>query len=299
MKIFVQGDSLESHALRRRFQLQEETLTAISPEILIPNDWYDTPVPDSFVSLFYKDVFRADVPSHYFVRYWAGDWHPQTAVLIPIYGLMNENLGHEVITGCGIRFIPNPPEWMFENTGLTGMVQGMKNWQGFLSIGTKDSRSVCSLKRGVPGYGLFALMEGLKCRLGSFVADPLKHLFTEWWWYGGQIVTRFPYPYASSGDKVLVEGLGGAVERHFWSFAPTGVLKESFYTTYTAIGVATAFARKVGLGDEDVVTSDPSTVQNFLNQTCRSIHVPRKQHRTDFARVIGPAWGQIKNQLGG
>ena len=135
---------------------------------------------------------------------------------------------------------------------------------------------VTRLTSGVPWGGLYAVLEGVKGRLAEWFSAPSRLMES---WASALVVSRAPWPYASTSERVFVEGVTHGVERHFWSSIKG--FRQSLYTDSTVIGVATAWSPKLHRSAERVLA------------TAQAILIPNKQYRVDLGESVAVRWAEV------
>lgn len=271
---------MEIQALRHRFHLQETELHEANPDLIIDDSSVVSIIPDVVKENFFPNLNGTGDFTHFFTRYWhQGKWHNQTAIGFPVLGFMNDNLGVPIPIACGIRFVKDSPPELFENVYIQELLNksitsnSQIPFSGFVTFGMTHDK-LLFIQKGVPCYGLFALLEGLTCRVEQFLTEPFSHVFRPRW-YVANLVSRSPFPVSHSANRTLISGLVPRVEQHFWCFAPAAVQKQSFYTSSALVGVATAWS---------------DTLLDACSRaliTCQNVRVENKQYRTDLSNEIG------------
>lgn len=287
MKVQVLTLGPAASALRRRFQLEEDEIVEHSPELSLPQDFLHAPVPGIVAEGFYGQ--GSGEPTHFFTRFWDGHWHPQTAVGVPLRGLMSEGLGPDCYNGCSLRFVDQLDHDLFEHTHLEEMLRLTRfhngtPWKGFVSF-VMSEKKVLWIEKSIPFHGIFPLLEGVTARRSEFLRDPMKHEFKTSWFYAGLLLTRSPWPHHKmTKEKVLVEGITSRIEKHFWAFS-SNVERYSFRTEFTELGVATAWSDTL------------SDTMYRVDRTCRNILAPFKQFRTDAYRAYDQQWEKVSTYV--
>jgi hypothetical protein len=245
MKIaLVGGNTLAGFALMDRLALEEDDVVPQEQTDI----WLDVrnfesfPLADVSTELCFG-VGTVPLPSgnsYYLTRvYDRGTWGTQTGIGMPLIGSMSEGLGAPIPMGCISRFKDdNLRDDLFENKNLGGILQGL-NWRGFVTL-EMSGRSVSKIHLGCPSFMAYGLME-CTGRLSDFAREPLGSRFKSRWCVSS-LLSCFPYPANEySEDKITVGGVTRQVRKHFWPFAPNGVLKDSFKTKFTVLGVVTSW----------------------------------------------------------
>jgi hypothetical protein len=196
-------------------------------------------------------------------------WHPQTFMGAPVFGLMDENLGPQIISGFGGTYTRLKDEtW---RDAISGMLVEMKI-KGFVTFGMSSAFDIVECLTGIPFPGLLCLLEGVPHKISRFFAGPMKSSLLESKTIA-IVFTRPPYPYKTENARTSVDGLTEDVLKHFWIPFVTEHRK-SFFTDSTLVGVATNWSMTFG-------------ESNFRAlQTCRAVRIPERQYRTDIARCV-------------
>lgn len=280
MKVFVNCSQVSLHAwaIKERIRLEEdnEIQERGKADVVIEEDQFASKMlAHENVQILYGAGEKPSRPVCYLSSIFDGEkWGDQQFVMIPMRGLMNEGIGPDVVTGCAVRAHETPG--VFEK--LTDVVRGL-GWKGFVTLGlTRDG--IDSARLGMPYFSMYAMMESVPTRLAEFSKKPLGERLRERWSVA-ILLSRHPYP---MGQEVAreVEGLNFQLRKHFWTFNQQPILKERFVTSFTAIGVVTAWEHRIRDANERAM------------QTCRNIQVADKQYRTDLSRVVGSSWEEVE-----
>lgn len=288
MKIYLNMSGPLS-PLTRHFNLEGETVTSHKEEAdLILDDPFVLP---EFFNESSKDGTKSDVSNdlstvYVLTRYYNVDhWTDQILVGIPLFGLMNNNLGPRVCVGSAFRYL-KPIVESIEFDKYTLALQEL-GFQGFVSLLFNDTGDFISAQTSIPFYGLFGVLEGVRGKLGEWFADP-NRLYESW--VVSLLLTSHPWPNTSTVvDKVkVIPNVSKEIEKHFWSF-PRSQQSQGL------LGIATAWA---GIEDDSVNGASGSLerANNFALRTAGSIDVPEKQYRTDLAIRVREKWIDLKNR---
>jgi hypothetical protein len=288
MNVLVSDPSIQASALRHRFLLQEDSINASRrPEVIIHDGYFEGVIPPEILTGFYGKL-SSSRPDHFYSRFWTGkEWHPQTIVGIPAWGFMNEGLGEELVTASSLRVAPKAPNGIFDYKYTEDMLRQTKDldgnpFRGFVSF-LFHGKNLVSAQRSIPWYGTFAAFEMFTCRLSQFLSAPLStKLMSRNYVASLLTVSPFPQSRTAKDGQILVSGLVDKIQRHFWPFVPSQILKQSFYTKHTMLGVATAWS------DEIVNAADRAS------WTLREIAVSSKQFRTDLASIFRALWSVVQ-----
>jgi hypothetical protein len=251
MKVaIVGGNTLSGFGLLDRLNLEEEDVVGLEQTDihLDVRNFESFPLADINKELCFGSASIVPPPSgdtYYLVRVFDNErWGTQTGVGVPLIGSMSEGLGAPIPMGSvGMFKDVNVRDDLFENKTLGGILQGLK-WRGFVTLEMSRDQ-VCKIHLGCPSFLAYGLMECFGSRLGDFARDPLSARFKSRW-VCASLLSCYPYPVQEwTEERMTVSGLTRDVRKHFWSFAPTGIMKESFKTKFTALGVVTAWDRSL------------------------------------------------------
>ncbi len=213
----------------------------------------------------------------YLTKWWEADygWGDETAIVLPVSGLMAHDLGPQVTVGCGLRFVSTESVELFKNQKLMEVLMGFRT-SGFISLGFNNIGELCSIETGIPAYGIYGIFECVKVSLSSFFVQPTAFMQC---WAVANLVSRVPFP-APLAEPYKID-MPTTAEKHFWKW---GDIRSS------RIGVATAWSvmPEAALG----------TATGIVMHTCAHLKAPEVQYRTDIAMPIGNAWVKAKKLLG-
>jgi hypothetical protein len=209
-------------------------------------------------------------PTHTLTRFWdvkRGEFFNQLILGLPILGLMNENLGPQVLVGLITKFLNPFP--LGEILGYEGIKDILRTWKysGFV-FATMCGDKVHTIQLGLPYGGIFNVCEYVRGKLSEWWKEP-KELREEW--AVSTLVSRSPFPYVSNGsvEEATVENLTKNIEKHFWLLEHR-VIRGTVYSTSSRVGFASAWGR------------DLEDASFRCLMTCRNLRIPAKQHRTDL-----------------
>lgn len=232
------------------------------------------------------DVSEWDHVDFFFTKWYDSKvgWAAQTFLGIPIYGLMNGGIGARVVVGCCGCWISRTAKAgeLFTNETTTEIMK-TTNHSGFVSVcmSVGDGK-VIQIETGVPGFGMYNILEGVVGKVSTFLTDVDGNRCIESW-TTSLLLSRYPFPSVEYNGSVQVTGLMSTVEKHFW-MPKTKVekFKTIIHTTRTAIGVATAWAKTMSESSSRAV------------MTCRNVGVKEAQYRTDANHEAGIVFGRVK-----
>lgn len=276
MKIaIVGGNTLAGFALLDRLALEEEDVVSVDQTDvhLDVRNFESFPLVNETTVLCFGsegEVPRVQATPYYLTRVFSkGQWGTQTAVGIPLVGSMSEGLGLPIPMAGIAKFKDiNLRDDLFENKDLAGVLQGL-GWRGFVTL-EMSGRHVWKIHLGCPSFTAYGLMECCPVRLGEFAQDPLRGRFKSRW-TTANLLSVYPYPASEyTEDKISVLGVTNQVRKHFWAFAPSGILKESYKTKYTPLGIVTSWDHSL----------DSACHRNLI--TCGNVETVMKQYRRDL-----------------
>jgi len=206
-------------------------------------------------------------------------WMDQLVVSIPVMGMMNDDLGADVLSGMALRYIDQSPLGELFDNELLEMTLKQSKHTGFVSIGITPEGLACSVCFGIPWGGNLVVLEGCGQRLAEFFSCPERLMES---WAVGLYVTRHPYPFATVGERAHVEGLGRSTAKHIYTPHVTQY-RNSFYTDNTMIALCTSWDKRLIDANKRVLS------------LCGKITVEGKQHRTDLNSAVQRTWAILSN----
>jgi len=297
MRICVLGMNVSP--LKRTLELEGETLVGLreKPELLIT----DTEAPESYKgpvvgrdwsipSLVLEAMDIVVDPSlrvNLVVGKWLDqEWRHQTILGIPVYGMMNENLGAQACAGLGTRFVRSTQfDDLFNNEELLSTLKAMQ-YNGFvsfslsLSLDTNSLFKIVSVQTGFPFHGLFNALEGISGRTVEYFTGEKTTLKESW--VMGLLLSRWPYPQNVS-TRSIISGVTTDMEKHLWLFGVER-FKNSIYTDNTKVGWVTAWSPTLTEANRRVL------------RTARNIDFEDKQYRTDLSSEVAMIWHQLQGR---
>lgn len=283
MKVYCSIPAFERHVVNEG----DEALPVQSNDVLVVGGiCCDNEIPGMVLSdLGYPLVSKHDeIPTHVLTRWWGGTrWEysekqpSQLIISIPIFGLMNENLGPQVPVGLVSNF--GNPSPLGEILSYPRVEDILRTWEytGFVSA-TMCGDRIQKIEVGVPYGGIFNIMEYVKGKLSEWWKEPkeLRKL-----WAVSSLVSRVPYPIEGRTTEAEIEGLTKNVEKHFW-LLDHRVIRGSVYSTSSRVGYATAWGGTLEEAAHRVLV------------TCRNLWVSGKQYRTDLAWEGERVWRKLE-----
>jgi hypothetical protein len=272
----VGGDTLAKFAIQDRLEFEGDKVVDDSKNKLDMRNFEGYALAGETVELCFPGQVPVDhcTPSYFLVGIWNGrEFTPQTALGIPLMGTGGEGLGFPAPMGCAARFLcmNDTVRGIFNTKSFHDLLTNI-GWNGFVSLEMRGL-TVCKIYIGAPCFLAYALLEGRRGILSNLILNKFEDVFAESW-TTSLLVSCFPYPSEErTKEKALVQGLNRFLRKHFWPFAPTGILKESFQTNYSALGVVTSFDRYLREAFDRAMG------------TCQNISVSWKQYRQDGWQV--------------
>lgn len=287
MKVQIFGrQNYTSFALIDRLALEEDEAT-FEPQraILKATDFEGIALASMTVEALYGYEVQTMSPSPYCLMkvFTEIGFSNQLAVGVPLIGSQAEGLGFPMASACGVKFMSSPALEALFNDKLAKFLEEAGH-RGVVTLEMSGGK-VQQIHLGAPSLMLYAMLECWPGRLSEFAVDPLAKPFFPRWCVAS-LVSCFPYPAAfETKEKALVRGLIRPVRKHFWAFTENGIMKESFKTNLTAIGVVTSWDHTL------------SRVCTRAISTCQNIEVPMKQYRTDLFYSIRDKWEAVEPLL--
>lgn len=214
----------------------------------------------------------------------SGKWSDQVAILIPLFGTMNRDLGANYCTGCATRYIdPRHREACLAKTEHLSLLTSM-NYKGFVSWAFNANHELIWSTLGVPFLGTYSLLSSLSAEsLLPFIEEPLSVRFVDAW-AAALLVSRYPWPYLDRTEiETMVDLSGMTSKRYFWRFDKNSRRGNAYETNGTALGVVTGFS-----------TWRLSQAIDYVMMGADSIDVKGKQYRTDLYDSSASRWGYLK-----
>ena len=230
-------------------------------------------------ALSHLDLLVSTQPADFFLsRWWNGtQWHPQTFLGLPLVGLWNDGLSVPETSGVGGCWVKGEVVEKLFSQQITELVRELK-WKGFVSIMLSNERRLCSLCLGVPGSGLYNILEGSSKSLITLLSQQEDCTLLESYTMS-LVVSRAPFPFEEQSDLTEIGNVTNDLERHFW-LGEHNRFKEVVTTTSTFLGVATAWGSTFKDACQRVVG------------TCWNLRCPEIQFRTD-------GWWALRDRLFG
>lgn len=220
-------------------------------------------------------------PTHYVTKFWSGQgWSDSTFVGLPMIGMMDWGKGDQTCTGSVGRYIPtNGHHAEFTEPSLEAFLKELGH-HGFVSaIYSNDTLS--RLQTEVPFWGLYAILEGLE-------GEPISH----WWqcptklyetWVGSLLVSRYPYPHASTGERVAVIV---PEEEHVWLLGGS-TFRDTWTTSDNELCIITGMDHEHG---------GINNAARKIRRLAEGVKVEGVQYRTDMAEFARIRWSELKER---
>lgn len=211
-----------------------------------------------------------------------GSFSEQLLLTIPVFNLMNNNLGPVCVSGVGTRYVESKKfSKAFEDETLLSTLTAL-NYTGFVSL-EFSSISSCQLVTSIPWLGLFSALEGLRCKISDWFRMPEK-LWESW---GVAVKVNVPpFPEEGSGLLKTVTTCKDS-EDHIWLF-PAKQSKDNsqeFTTTSSQIAIVTGSSSKLFIAADNALA------------VADGIQVKDKQYRTDIGEEVKRKWMEIREYL--
>ena len=286
MNICIKCDDIFNTCLETIMIDEGDTITDVEPELIITDHVVDTKgVPfvrvggrmnqTTIQALGYEKGTEVATVSCWYDRFSL--WGKQLILSIPVWGMMNQDLGKRVCTGVGMRYVDESPlKELFLHELLNELLKTQKH-TGFVSIGIDVKGNPLSVSYGIPHNGNLVVLEGCKQRLSEFFSNPSRLMES---WAIGILVSRYPYPMSVSSKRVFVKGIRPATKKHIYTPLVVNE-RNSFYTDSSVIGLCTAW-------DKRLIDTNKRAL-GF----CNSLEIPEKQYRTDLNQSIQHTWAEL------
>lgn len=263
--------------LVRRLERQKDRVVSnpALAEVIIPDP---APLSSQLPHLISDEI--GDGPAWTVSRWFGGEaFDDQAIAVVPLHGMMNGNLGAEVITGCSTAFIePDVKVRVFEDERLLELLVGT-SFRGFISVRCLGE-NVTRIETGVPWHGLYAICESIDGKLSSFFSGRSRGLLP--CWSGALLLSRYPFPAQEFTDvPSYVEGLTSEAEKHLWLFEGEPI-DNTVQVFGTEIAVATAWSKRFHL-----------EVGRRILFTLGNLRLDCKQYRTDLGHATENVWTRL------
>lgn len=281
MKIYIGGGrdgdlaALEHHILREGDTICEKHSEAdfhVADNVFLPEGLGVDIPPD-----------RSKDMRFYVTRVFDGqEFMQQWIVGVPFRTLFSMDLGAKKDVGSVLVSV-NPSEELFESLSAQKFLTWLRDreYKGLLSWAFDQDRKVCGLCTGLPGFGLYALMEMLRQPIVSFLTSPTG---IRECWSAAVLLSKAPWPFGTSVANDRIGPVTDDCEKHLWTFDRLDGSR-SLTTRQGRIAVATAWS-----------SESLNNVQKRILRTCFDLKFDEKQFRTDIVRhtwdVLEPLAGR-------
>lgn len=209
-----------------------------------------------------------------------GTFLPQTLLTIPVFNLMNNNLGPVCIAACGTRYVElNNKTTILHDETLLSTLRNL-NYTGFISMVFDEG--TCHIVTQVPWLGLFSALEGLRCKISDWFRMPEK-LWESWG--VSMMLSTPPFPLFREADVRIT--INEEVANHIWLFPAKQSRENSqeFTTTSSQIAIVTGSSSKLFIAADNALA------------VADGIQVKDKQYRTDIGQEVKRKWMEIREYL--
>jgi len=235
----------------------------------------DEILPSQVTNALFENTCPNPKPFYYLSRWFDSynGFSPQTLVCFPVYGMMNGDLGRNVCTGIGLRYVDenSSEEELFERLKD---ILGKMHHNGFVSLAFSKTGSLAGVYTYMPFNGLQTALEGVKGRLSEYFAEPY---LLQQSWAVGLLLTVYPYPFEEHTKERVFFEVNENVRKHLW-LPFTKHSGKSSYTDRSVIGLSTAWHPSL------------SEANRRATRTCKRLTLEEKQYRTDLASACQLKW---------
>lgn len=261
-------------ALLRRFKQEGCTTVLNSSEADLVTDSSGFTIHGYHPNIFNFEFQPAASPKHEYqvTKYFKGNFHDQTLVGFPLWGLMDQNKGAPVEAGLVTKsmYISELEDLFLNKELLTFLDQS--SFHGFVTFSfwlDKDRFHLSRLEFGIPYMGIFNFLECVRGPISEFIISPSPDYIHESWVCNLHL-SRHPWPCLHHDSLLEILNLGSNIEKHFWHFDLDQVPgTQDFRTEATLIGCATSW------------NADLAKACSLAETTCKVLHLPHAQFRTD------------------
>lgn len=225
-----------------------------------------------FKSLEYDVLERDEVHDVRYIisRWFDTDFSEQMLISLPIYGKFNDNLGDEVVSGIGARYIKEDFfSSYFENNELIKFLTQIKH-RGFVSL-EFVGRQIVSVHLGIPHFGIYNAFQGVYIDLAIWLSNPQPLLES---WSLSLLVSN---EHSVEGTRVPTNEL---LERRVWWLTESHK-KDFVHTRNSQVAVVSGWG------------SQPRAAQQRVLDICRRLQVPGKLYRTDVASQVEKRFEEV------
>jgi hypothetical protein len=227
------------------------------------------------------DVEIRDKPDFFVVRWIKGnEWITEPLVIIPIYGMFNDNGGKDVLSGAASRVLKCDKIDNFFDV----IKQSFVSYDGACTVGFSNDLRITHLAKGIPEWLYANVLNAHRNGVSDFFDDPSEGYFFSGCWTIGILISRFPYPFVEETEEVAIRFKRDLLRR-VWDFG-WDRHKGGFLFRKTKLGIVTTYS------NESLKKANELGVI-----TCRNIEAPMKQYRTDLDQEAGRRWAAIHSSL--
>jgi len=292
MKVYVETTTDELLPLRHHLALEgcsivnnekESELVISETNTLVRDDRFiysHIEFPHAILKALNLDVVFSE--TKYFFTKWYDykqGWGKQTFLGIPIHGFMDGGLGRETTTSVCGRYVEGykTPD-IFTSDILHGFLNDLC-CRGFVTIEFSAHHEITIIRTGVPYGGLYNILEGAKGTLVEFLLNPFENRLIESW-TSNVLVSRYPFPFELSCNKISIHNVTPEVEAHVW-FYDIDRFRRSISTKSTKVARVTAWGQSLSESNRRVL------------RTAFELSIPLKQFRLDSSRVAGGVYDDL------
>ena len=285
MRVSIKCNDAFNKVIGKHVEKEGDVITDDKPDFILTDESLNTDVPvvriggrmpTSMLDLI--DIEKGErfaCVSKWFDRFEG--WGEQLIISIPVYGMMENNRGANVLSGMALRYIDNSPlSKLFDNILLSDTLKQQRH-TGFVSIGITENGVACDVEYGIPWGGNLVVLEGCQQRLAEFFTCPERLMES---WSVGIYVTRYPFPFVKNGDRIHIEGLSKTTQKHIYTpFVEH--YRNSSYTDNTMLALCTSW-------DKRLIDANKRALS-----LCDKIIVDEKQYRSDINSAIQKKWALL------
>ena len=161
---------------------------------------------------------------------------------------------------------------MFDVPELREALNGLGH-SGFVTI-ILDATGVRRVVTGIPGYGLYNVLEGAQCKISDVLSRPVWLLES---WTIGILVSKAPWPHQEKIERYTIDNVSTGLESHT-HFFDVRLARKTLVSTSGRVAYVTAWSRYL----EDAATRAIRTVRN--------LKVDEYQYRLDVGSEVRSSW---------
>lgn len=196
-------------------------------------------------------------------KWFDNNFSDQTLISLPVFGRHNDNLGEDILSACGSRYmIEEHMSAMFDREELIEFLELSKH-VGFVSMEFRNVEFV-GLHLGIPFLGIYNAFQGVYIDLATWLSNPQPLL--ESWSLSLLVSTE----HSVEGTRVPTNEL---LERRVWWLTESHK-KDFVHIRSRELAVVSGW----GLS--------PRAAQQRVLDICRRLEIPGKLYRTDVASQV-------------